>query len=213
MKYIDRKQAGLMLADLLNDYTDDKNTLILALPRGGVPVASEIARKLHLPLDVLIVRKLGVPGHEELAMGAIASGGSVVFNDDIISHLHINKTQIKTIIQSEQSELNRRERVYRGNKPPVEVKGKTVIIVDDGVATGSTMKSAILAVQLHDPSNIIVAIPVAAQSTLDELSGLVTRVVCPLHPEDFYAVGFWYEQFPQTSDEEVINLLSGYEKI
>jgi predicted phosphoribosyltransferase len=207
MKYLDRHHAGMVLAKLLKEYNRQKDTIVLALPRGGVPVAYEIATKLCLSLDVFIVRKLGVPGHEELAMGALASGGTVVFNDEIINYLQIQKSSIDRIIQSEQEELTRRDHLYRGNKPFPDLAGKTIILVDDGIATGSTMKAAIMALQLKQPKEIIVAVPVAARSTCDEMAGLVKTLICPLQPVDFHAVGLWYDNFSQTSDEEVIELL------
>lgn len=207
MKYRDRNHAGLVLAELLNDYHRRKNTIVLALPRGGVPVAYEIATKLGLELDVLIVRKLGVPGREELAMGALASGGTAVFNDDIINYLQIKKSSIDTVMLSEQEELTRREHLYRKNKPFPPLDGKTIILVDDGIATGSTMKASIMALQQKKPEKIIVAVPVAALSTCDEMAGLVNTLICPLKPVDLNAVGLWYNNFSQTSDEEVIELL------
>lgn len=207
MKYVDRKHAGLVLADLLQNYTNRPDVIVLALPRGGVPVAYEIAMKLSLMLDVFIVRKLGVPGHEELAMGAISSGGVTVLNDEIVHSLHINQASIDAVKQSEQQELIRREHLYRGNRAFPNVTGKTIILVDDGIATGSTMKAAIAALQQKTPLEIIVAVPVAARETCDEMTTLVKKIVCPLQPIDFYAVGLWYESFPQTADEEVIELL------
>lgn len=207
MKYLDRNHAGVVLSELLKKYNRRKDTIVLALPRGGVPVAYEIAMKLCLELDVFIVRKLGVPGHEELAMGALASGGTVVFNDEIINYLTIQQSSINGVIQSEQKELTRREHLYRGNKPFPHLAGKTIILVDDGIATGSTMKAAIMALQQKQPKEIVVAVPVAARSTCDEMAGLVKTLICPLQPVDFHAVGLWYDNFSQTSDEEVIELL------
>lgn len=207
MKYLDRNHAGVVLAELLKKYNRRKDTIVLALPRGGVPVAYEIAMKLCLDLDVFIVRKLGVPGHEELAMGALASGGTVVFNDEIINYLTIQQSSINGVIQSEQKELTRREHLYRGNKPFPHLAEKTIILVDDGIATGSTMKAAIMALQQKQPKEIVVAVPVAARSTCDEMAGLVKTLICPLQPVDFHAVGLWYDNFSQTSDEEVIELL------
>ena len=207
MKYVDRKHAGLVLADLLKNYTNRPDVIVLALPRGGVPVAYEIAMKLSLMLDVFIVRKLGVPGHEELAMGAISSGGVTVLNDEIVRSLRINQASIDEVKLSEQQELIRREHLYRGNREFPNVTGKTIILVDDGIATGSTMKAAIAALQQKKPLEIIVAVPVAARETCAEMTTLVKKIVCPLQPIDFYAVGLWYESFPQTADEEVIELL------
>lgn len=207
MKYRDRQHAGQVLAALLKDYNGRKDTIVLALPRGGVPVAYEIAMKLGLVIDVFIVRKLGVPGHEELAMGALASGGAVVFNDEIIKHLQITKSSIDRVIQSEQEELTRREHLYRGDKPFPHMAGKTIILVDDGIATGSTMKAAIMALQQKQPAELIIAVPVAARSTCDEMTASVKTLICPRQPIDFHAVGLWYDNFSQTSDEEVIELL------
>ena len=207
MKYVDRKHAGLVLTNLLKDYANRNDIIVLALPRGGVPVAYEIAASLCLELDVFIVRKLGVPGHEELAMGAIASGGVAVLNEEIIQALHINQSAIDSILQSEQQELIRREHLYRGNRPFPNITGKTIILVDDGIATGATMKAAIAALQKQKPAAIILAAPVAAQLTYSEMARLVKTVICPLTPLDFHAVGLWYDNFSQTTDEEVVELL------
>lgn len=206
-KYLDRHEAGRILADQLQEYANHKNVIVLALPRGGVPVAYEIAQKLTVPLDVFIVRKLGVPGHEELAMGAIATGSTTVFNDEIITQLHISKSQIARIIQLEEEELKRRNTNYRDDKPFPAIENQTVILVDDGIATGATMRAAIKALHQLKPAKIIMAVPVAAFSTCAELTGLVDQIICPLKPHDLYAVGAWYEHFSQTSDEEVITLL------
>ena len=207
-KYIDRYEAGTMLAGLLKDYANKPNTIVLALPRGGVPVAYEIAATLSIPLDVFIVRKLGVPGHEELAMGAIATGGIVFFNHQIIDSLNLPETAIQRAINAEEAELKRRESVYRQDKPPLQLNHKTVILVDDGVATGATLFAALKAIRQLHPSSIIVAVPVAAQSTCEELIGLADKLICPLRPINFYAVGLWYEDFTQTTDEEVFTLLT-----
>ena len=207
MKYIDRRHAGIVLAKLLKEYSRRTDAIILALPRGGVPVAYEIAVALSLTLDVFIVRKLGVPGHEELAMGAIASGGVSVFNEEIVQALHIDQASIDKIKQAELEELIRRERLYRGNSPFPDLLGKTIILVDDGIATGSTMKAALRALQQQKPATIIIAVPVAALSMVDEIADLVDVIVCPLRPVNFYAVGLWYDNFSQTTDEEVIELL------
>lgn len=208
MNYVNRQQAGQVLADLLHDYAVKENSLILALPRGGVPVAYEIATKLCLPMDIFIVRKLGVPGHEEYAMGAIASGGVVVFNEDVVQGLHINSTAIEEVLQKEERELERREQVYRANKSPLQLTGKTVILVDDGIATGYTMRAAIAALKQKNPAELIVAVPVAARSTCAEMANLVNKIICPLQPANFYAVGLWYDDFSQTSDEEVMHLMT-----
>ncbi|MCW8397426.1 phosphoribosyltransferase [Legionella sp. PATHC038] len=207
MNYDNRNQAGRVLADLLKDYAARTDVVILALPRGGVPVAYEVATKLSLPLDIFIVRKLGAPGHEELAMGAIASGGIAVFNQEVVNLLHIQKDAIDKIKKSEQEELSRRELVYRGKRPFPELSEKTIILVDDGIATGYTMRAAIAALKQKKPAKIIVAVPVAAQSTCDEIALLVDEIICPMRPTNFYAVGLWYNDFSQTTDDEVIELL------
>ncbi|EKD53808.1 MAG: Phosphoribosyltransferase [uncultured bacterium] len=206
-KFFDREAAGKVLAEQLKEYAKKPNTLILALPRGGVPVAYEIAKALSLPLDVFIVRKLGVPGHEELAMGAIAMGGAVIFNEDIVKSLHISKFDIQQAIQAEQQELERRELLYRDRQELPEITGKTIILVDDGIATGATLRAAIQSLKQKKPRHIIVAAPVAAFSTCEELKNEVDEIVCPFKAENFYAVGVWYEHFPQTSDKEVSALL------
>lgn len=207
-KFFDRREAGKVLAEQLRVYAKKKDVIVLALPRGGVPVAYEIAKALSAPLDVFIVRKLGVPGYEELAMGAIASGGTVVFNDEILSHLNVPQSSIDRVIQSELQELQRRESTYRDNRPFPVLTDKTVILVDDGIATGATMRAAIKALRQQNPASIIVAVPVAAYSTCEEMTGLVDKIVCPLRPQHFYAVGAWYDNFLQTSDDEVSTLLT-----
>lgn len=206
-KFINREQAGRILAKSLKKYANQPNVIVLALPRGGVPVAYEIARALSIPLDVFIVRKLGVPEHEEFAMGAIASGGTVLVNESIIKQLRLQQSSIDSVIQSEQDELVRREQVYRRNRPFPDLLGKTIILVDDGIATGATMQVAISALRKHKPANIIVAVPVAAYETCQSMSQLVDQLICPLQPINFFAVGLWYEDFSQTTDEEVIDLL------
>lgn len=206
-KFSDRSEAGIILANYLKEYTKKPGVITLALPRGGVPVAYEIATALSLPLDVFIVRKLGLPGHEELAIGAIASGGTIFFNERLMSQLNIKRLAIQHVIEQEQKELLRREHLYRGNKPFPDLKEKTVILVDDGIATGATIKSAIEALRKYQPTSIIIAVPVAAASTCKEIAPLVEEVICPIKPIDFYAVGLWYKQFPQTTDHEVIELL------
>lgn len=206
-KFYDRLQAGQILANNLLHYKNATQTIVLALPRGGVPVAYEIAHNLKLPLDVFLVRKLGIPGHEELALGAIASGGAVIFNDEILSQFNIEEKTINLIIEKEQQELNRRERVYRANKPLIDVKAKNIILVDDGIATGATIKVAIKVLKKMHPKKLIIAVPVSAKSTLDEIKPMVNEIVCPIVPDNFFAVGFWYEIFNQTKDQEVISLL------
>ena len=206
-KFINRFEAGVILAKYLKDFANKPDVIILALPRGGVPVAYEIANALSAPLEVFIVRKLGLPGHEELTMGAIASGGTVFFNEPLMSQLNLNHLSLQDVIEKEREELQRRELLYRGNTPFPNLKGKIVILVDDGIATGATMMAAIEAIRNHQPTSIIIAVPVAAYSTCEEMAPLVDKIVCPLKPIDFYAVGLWYENFPQTSDNEVIELL------
>ncbi len=207
-RYIDRQEAGKVLAEILIAYTNKPNTLVLALPRGGVPVAYQVAETLSLPLDVFMVRKLGVPGHEELAMGAIATGGSLFLNNDIIHDLRIPQSAIHEEMDKELNELTRREFTYRGNRPFPILKEKTIILIDDGIATGATMHVAIQALRKEKPARIIVAVPVAANSTCDELLPILDELVCPLRPFQFHAVGLWYDNFSQTSDEEVIELLA-----
>ena len=181
--------------------------IVLALPRGGVPVAYEVARALKAPLDIFIVRKLGLPGHEELAIGAIASGGVRVLNDDIVQALKIPQTMIDTVTGREQQELERRERAYRGDRPGPEMRGRTVILIDDGLATGASMRAAVAALRLQNPARIVVGVPTAAPQTCEALRPEVDEIVCAMTPEPFYGVGRWYEDFSQTTDEEVRALL------
>lgn len=196
-----------MLATKLADYADRPDVLVLALPRGGVPVAFEVAGALRAPLDVFLVRKLGVPGHEELAMGAIASGGVRVINHEVVDYLNVSRDVINSVAQKEQQELQRRESVYRSARPLPDVRGKTVILVDDGLATGSSMKAAVLALRQRQPAKIVVAVPVAAPSICRELQREADEVVCAMTPEPFQAVGSWYQDFSQTTDDEVRALL------
>jgi putative phosphoribosyl transferase len=203
----DRTEAGKLLAKLLTAYTNQRDVLVLALPRGGVPVAFEIARALHAPLDVIVVRKLGVPGQEELALGAIATGGVRILNKDVVQFLDIPDEMIDFIAANEQQELERRERLYRGDRPVYAVRGRKVIIVDDGIATGATMHAAVAAIKERRPSRIIIAVPTAAPSTCDEFAAEVDELACVIRPEPFIAVGYWFRQFSQTTDEEVRNLL------
>jgi predicted phosphoribosyltransferase len=203
----DRTEAGRQLAARLKQYADRPDVLVLALPRGGVPVGHEVARALHAPMDVFIVRKLGVPGHEELAMGAVATGGVRVLNDQVVQGLGIPDYVIDAVAHWEQQELARRERLYRGQRPPPDVRGKTVILVDDGLATGSTMLAAVRALRQLGPAQIVVAVPVASRDTCELLKSEVDEVVCAVTPEPFYAVGLWYRNFSQTTDEEVRELL------
>ena len=206
-RFLDRTEAGQQLATKLVAYANRPDVLVLALPRGGVPVAFEVARALHAPLDVIIVRKLGVPGEEELAMGAIASGGVRVLNDDVVQMLALSEEVINMVAAHEQHELKRRERLYRGDRPAYDVHCRTVILVDDGIATGATMSAAVAAVRHQQPARIIIAIPVAATATCEEFATEVDELVCVSKPETFFAVGFWYEHFSQISDEEVRRLL------
>ncbi len=206
-KYQDRQEAGKMLANELKAYANRQDVIVLALPRGGVPVGFEIARALNVPLDVFIVRKLGVPGHSELAMGAISTGDTYIFNEDIIGELRISKSAIEAVIEDEQKELKRREIAYRGNHTFPSVKDKTIILVDDGIATGATIRAAIKALRKLEPASIVVAVPVAEKTMCDKIQTLVDRLVCPLRPIHFYAVGAWYYNFSQTEDDEVYHLL------
>jgi putative phosphoribosyl transferase len=206
--YRDRHDAGKRLAELLRAYAHRPDVLVLALPRGGVPVAYEVARELHAPLDVFIVRKLGVPGHEELALGAIASGGIEVLNDNVIHALHLPKQVIEAIAAKEQRERERREQLYRDGRPALDVKGRTVILVDDGLATGATMRAALRALRQQQPARLIVAVPVAAPSVCLELLDEADDVICASTPDPFFGVGFWYQQFEQTTDQEVHDLLA-----
>jgi putative phosphoribosyl transferase len=207
MIYRDRTEAGNYLAAQLDHYADRDDVLVLALPRGGVPVAFEVAKALRAPLDIFLVRKLGIPGHEELAMGAIATGGVRVLNDDVVEYLRIPTGVIDSVAADELQELERRERAYRGNRPEPEVRGKTVILVDDGLATGSTMRAAAAALRQQNPARIVIAVPVSAPETCDEYRMGVDEIICAATPIRFRAVGKWYEDFSQTTDEEVHDLL------
>ncbi|RUR74197.1 phosphoribosyltransferase [Chlorogloeopsis fritschii PCC 9212] len=207
MLYKNRTAAGQFLAKELAAYANRPDVLVLALPRGGVPVAFEVAKALNAPLDVFVVRKLGVPDQPELAMGAIASGGVRVLNQDIVRSLRLTETEISREEAKQRQELERRERLYRGNRPFPVIRGRTVIVVDDGLATGATMRAAIMALLTQQPARLVVAVPVAAPQTCQELESEVDEVVCAVTPTPFYSVGLWYENFPQTSDEEVRSLL------
>lgn len=202
----DRVAAGRALAELLAGQ-GGTDSVVLALPRGGVPVAFEIAEALGCPLDLMLVRKLGVPGHSEFAMGAIASGGVRVLNEDTLRSLGIGEVAIEAVERREAEELARRERVYRGERPAPNLRGKRVILVDDGIATGATMRAAVQAVRTLGAARIIVAVPVGAQETLAALRHEADEVICPLSPEPLWSIGRWYRDFSQTSDEEVIDLL------
>jgi predicted phosphoribosyltransferase len=204
----DRTEAGRVLAEQLAAYADRPDVIVLALPRGGVPVGYEVAQALHAPLDVFLVRKLGVPGHEELAMGAVATGGVRVLNEQVVRALHIPDPVIDAVARWELEELARRERLYRGDRPPPDVRGRTVILVDDGLATGATMLAAVRALRQQQPERIVVAVPIASRDTCDLLRDEVDDVICAATPDPFYAVGLWYENFEQLTDEEVRELLA-----
>lgn len=206
----DRKAAGRTLAAGLRTYGGRADVLVLALPRGGVPVGFEVAQALGAPLDLFLVRKLGTPGHRELAMGAIASGGVRVLNDDVVRWYGISPAEIEAVAQEEQHELERREAAYREGMVPAALDGRVVILVDDGVATGSTMTAAVQAARQRQPARVIVAVPVGARETCDELSSIADEVVCARMPEPFSAVGHWYLDFDQTTDDEVRHLLRAH---
>ena len=207
-RFRNRKEAGQLLALELADYADRKDCVVLALPRGGVPVAHEISHALRIPLDILVVRKLGVPGHEELAMGAIASGGIRIINPHTLSALGISSGAVAEVERRELMEMERRERLYRGSKGPLEVREKSVILVDDGIATGATIRAAIASLRQRGARRIVVASPVAPESVVSILGNVADEVVCVLKPKDFGGVGWWYEDFSQTSDEEVRHILN-----
>jgi predicted phosphoribosyltransferase len=208
MIFHDRSDAGKQLAVRLTAYSNLPNVLVLGLPRGGVPVAYEVARELNAPLDVFLVRKLGVPGHEELAMGAIATGNVRVLNDEVVRALGISQSVIDKVAALEMDELWRRQRAYRGNRAPISVRGQTIILVDDGLATGSTMRAALAALRPQRPARLVVAVPVAAAEICAEFQAEADEMICAYAPRDFYAVGQWYEDFSQTTDADVRNLLA-----
>jgi putative phosphoribosyl transferase len=209
VRFRDRQHAGRELARALAPrYGGRDDVVVLALPRGGVPVAYEVATALGAPLDVFVVRKVGVPGHEELAMGAIASGGVLVLDEGVLRALGISRDELQRAVATERRELQRREAAYRGSREPPELAGKTIILVDDGLATGATMKAAAEAVRKYDPAAIVVAVPVASAQTCDEFRHEIDDIVCLVTPEPFHAVGLWYEDFSPTSDEEVQDLLA-----
>ena len=205
LPFRDRRQAGRALADQLAHYGGRPDLLVLALPRGGVAVGFEVAHALQAPLDVFVVRKLGFPGHEEYAMGAIASGGVRVMNP--VPGITVSPDELAAVVAREQDELVRRERLYRGDRPAVDVRGRTVIVVDDGLATGSTMRAAVMAIRQQHPARLTVAVPVGAPETCRQLRDEADEVVCVAMPQPFRAVGLWYEHFPQASDDEVHDLL------
>jgi len=207
MKFKSRNEAGTLLAEQLKSYANNKDVIVLALPRGGVPVAYPVAKQLKAPMDLCLVKKLGVPFQEELAMGAIAMNGEPVLNEEIILHGGISYEDLQEIITQKQAENNARNKLYRHDKPAPNVKNKIVIIIDDGIATGATMRAAIVSLKMQQPKKVIIGIPVADKSICNELRELADEVVCLFQPESLIAVGIWYENFDQTTDEEVIDLI------
>ena len=207
VRFADRRHAGAVLARHLDMYRGRSDLVVLALPRGGVPVAFEVASALKAPLDVLVVRKLGAPGHPEFAIGAITGGGVKVLDEDFIAANRIPALVLDAIVQREQAEVVRRERAYRANRPPLTIAGRVVIVVDDGLATGSTMRAAVLALRQQRPAGVVVAVPVGSRQACDALNEVADQVICPLTPEPFSAVGLWYADFSETTDEEVRSLL------
>jgi predicted phosphoribosyltransferase len=208
MRYRDRYEAGRRLALALQSFEGRADVTVLALPRGGVPVGYEVARALGVPLDVFIVRKLGLPGQREFAMGAIASGGVTLLDQQLIAQLRVSRAAVDDVVAAERAELARRERLYRGSRPPLDLRDRTVILVDDGLATGSSMMAAIAAVREQDPASIIVASPVGSREACQAIAALTDGCLCATIPEPFHAVGLWYEDFGDTSDEEVRTLLA-----
>jgi putative phosphoribosyl transferase len=206
-RFRDRQEAGQELADALAEWKGHEDLLVLALPRGGVPVAAEVAERLGAVLDVLVVRKLGLPGHEELAMGAVASGGILVRNDDVLRSSGVDRATVDQVVHHEAAEVARREHTFRGDRAPPEITGRLVILVDDGLATGATMRAAVAAVRSQHARSVIVAVPVGAPEVCAELGRLADEVVCLLRPHDLWAVGRWYDNFDQTSDREVVDIL------
>lgn len=207
IRFSDRKDAGRKLAQKLGHYADRPDVLVLALPRGGVPVAFEVSRLLNAPMDVFIVRKLGLPGREELAIGAIATGGIRVLNDDVIRLLNVPEEVIRFVAKRELQELQRREQIYRGNRPPPDVRDKIVILIDDGLATGASMRAAVKGLRAQHPARIVVAVPAAAAEVCEAFRHEVDEIVCAMTPEPFQGVGRWYEDFRQMTDDEVRSLL------
>ena len=206
-RFANRAEAGRALAELLEDHAGRDDVMVLALPRGGVPVAAEVASALGVPLDVLVVRKLGLPGHPEFAMGAIASGGARVLHHRVIERTGVNQQQLQAVSERELAELERREHEYRGDRPYPELRNRTVVVVDDGLATGASMEAAVQALQAHAPAEIVIAVPVAPRDAGDAFIGIADRFVAAIEPEIFNAVGEWYVEFDQTDDEEVRRLL------
>jgi putative phosphoribosyl transferase len=207
-KFIDRRRAGMLLAQQLKNYANRPDVIILSLPRGGVPVGFEVAHFLRVPLDVFIVRKLGAPLHTELAMGAIASGNTRVLNQNVILDCKVSDSELAAVEALERTELQRREKIYRGDRAPLDLQHKVVILVDDGIATGSTMRAAITAIKQAGPASIIVAVPLGPRDTIADLKNQVDEMICLIKPFNFYAVGAHYEQFNQTTDQEVCDLLA-----
>lgn len=205
--FVNRKDAGRKLAKKLSEFKDRPGVIVLGLPRGGVPVAYEVARELHAPLDIFLVRKLGLPGHEELAMGAIASGGVRVLNPEVVDALNVPEDVVDAVAEKERRELERREKAYRGDRPGPDLQGRTAILIDDGLATGASMRAAVAGLRAQDPREVVVAVPTAAPETCESFESEVDRVVCANTPEPFYGVGLWYEDFSQTTDQEVRVLL------
>jgi len=212
-RFPDRRVAGKLLAGHLQHLAGRRRLMVLGLPRGGLPVAFEVAQGLDAELDVFMVRKLGVPGQQELAMGAIASGGVRVVNRPVVDHLGISPAEVEAVARAESEVLAERERVYRGDRPPLDVAGATVILVDDGLATGASMRAAAVAVRRLGPEHLVVAVPVAAAETCDAMRAEVDEVVCGLTPTTFHAVGLWYEDFSQVDDDEVTDLLAAAQKM
>lgn len=206
--FADRREAGAFLASRLSAYSGRSDVIVLALPRGGAPVGYEVASTLHAPLDVFVVRKLGLPEYPELAMGALATGGVRILNTDVMTYYRPSSQAVEAVTRAEQAELERRELEYRGARPPLDVENKVAILVDDGLATGSTMRAAVEALRRLKPARIVVAAPVGAKDSCESLRRTADEVVCPLTPEPFSAVGLWYRDFAQTSDDEVRRLLA-----
>lgn len=207
MIFTNRQEAGRVLAERLEKYANREDVIVLGVPRGGVPVAFEVAKALNATLDIFVLRKLGVPGHEELAFGAIGSGGVRVLNTDVVNKLGVSESEIAAATKEETRELERRERLYRGNRPPLNVEGYTVILVDDGIATGASLRAAIQAIRKLKPAALVVATPVAPRATFHSLRHEVDELVCAEIPEPFFGVGQFYEDFSQVSDQEVVELL------
>ena len=207
-RFRDRAEAGRQLAEELREYAGRNDVVVLGLPRGGVPVAFEVAQALGAPLDVFLVRKLGVPGHEELAMGAVASGGVRVLNEELVRRLGLSAQELDEVVAREEAELERREAAYRGGRPRPDLRGKVAILVDDGLATGATMRAAVEALRREGPAKLMVAVPTGAEESCEDLRPLVDELVCLTTPQPFYAVGLWYDDFTPTTDDEVRELLT-----